>query len=145
MTRIAIDGLNCGHCTIAEEKLPAFGLEPKASLVTLTKRLVCKLFGKQNWGTSPARTCFNITAAHSNGLWNPLLRPARVEFHALMCPEDAHRRGAVEAGALALLQYLVEREAAGDELLMLDSLPGPHRRASVALCYQLIQTLERIQ
>jgi hypothetical protein len=49
MTRIAIDCLNCGHCTsVAEEKLPAFGLEPKASFVTLTKRLVCKVCGSKS-------------------------------------------------------------------------------------------------
>ena len=49
MTRIAIDCLKCGHCTsISEEKLPAFGLEPKASLVTLTKRLVCKVCGSKS-------------------------------------------------------------------------------------------------
>jgi hypothetical protein len=47
--RIAIECLNCGHCTsVAEEKLPAFCLEPKASLVTLTKRLICKVCGSQS-------------------------------------------------------------------------------------------------
>jgi hypothetical protein len=47
-TRIAIDCLNCGHCSsVAEEKLPYFGLEPDASLVTLSKRLVCKECGSK--------------------------------------------------------------------------------------------------
>jgi hypothetical protein len=37
ITLIAIDCLKCGHCTsISEEKQLAFGLEPKALLVTLT-------------------------------------------------------------------------------------------------------------
>jgi hypothetical protein len=36
--RIAIDCLKCGHATsVSEDKLPYFGLEPGASLVTLTK------------------------------------------------------------------------------------------------------------
>jgi hypothetical protein len=48
-TRIAIDCLKCGHCTsVAEEKLPAFGLEPNSSLVILSKRLVCKECGSKN-------------------------------------------------------------------------------------------------
>jgi hypothetical protein len=47
-------------------------------------------------------------------------------------------------GALALLRYIVEREAAGDEFLMYDSLPGPYRRSSVALCHQLIEVLTRV-
>ena len=43
LTRIAIDCLKCGHCTsIAEEKLVYFGIEPRCSLVRLSKRLVCK-------------------------------------------------------------------------------------------------------
>src|SRR4051794_39716847 len=47
-TRIAIDCLNCGHTTsVAEERLPDFGLEQKASLVTLSKRLVCKECGSK--------------------------------------------------------------------------------------------------
>ena len=46
--RIAIDCLSCGHCTsVAERKLPAFGLEPDASLVTLTRRLTCKECGSK--------------------------------------------------------------------------------------------------
>ena len=45
-TRIAIDCLKCGHCTsVAEEKLTYFGLSPDTSLVTLSKRLVCKECG----------------------------------------------------------------------------------------------------
>ena len=37
------------HCTsMAEEKLPEFALEPKASLVTLTKRLVCTKCGSRS-------------------------------------------------------------------------------------------------
>lgn len=48
MTRIAIDCLRCGHCTsMAEEKLPDFGLEPRASLVTLSKRLICSQCGSK--------------------------------------------------------------------------------------------------
>ena len=40
--RIAIDCLNCHHhSSMAEEDLPAYGLEAGTSLVTLTKRLVC--------------------------------------------------------------------------------------------------------
>jgi DNA-directed RNA polymerase subunit RPC12/RpoP len=47
-TRIAIDCLKCGHCTsVSVDKLPAFGLEPETSLVTLTKRLVCKECGSR--------------------------------------------------------------------------------------------------
>ncbi len=46
--RIGIDCLNCGHCTsVAEEKLPYFGLAPDASLVTLTRRLTCKECGSK--------------------------------------------------------------------------------------------------
>jgi hypothetical protein len=45
-------------------------------------------------------------------------------------------------GLLALLQYVAEREAAGDELLSLDSLPPPYSRASVALCHRAIEVLE---
>jgi hypothetical protein len=49
MVRIAIDCLKCGHCTsIPEEKLSDFGLEPKSSLVTLIKRLVCKECGSKS-------------------------------------------------------------------------------------------------
>ena len=48
-TRIAIDCLTCGHCaSVSEEKLPYFGLEPNASLVTLSKRLVCKKCGSRS-------------------------------------------------------------------------------------------------
>ena len=47
-TRIAIDCLNCGHATsVPEERLPDFGLEPKSSLVTLSKRLVCRECGSK--------------------------------------------------------------------------------------------------
>jgi hypothetical protein len=47
--RIAIDCLKCGHATsVSEDKLPYFGLEPGASLVTLTKRLVCKECGSKS-------------------------------------------------------------------------------------------------
>ena len=46
--RIAIDCLNCGHCTsLAEAKLAAFGLEADAPLVTLTRRLRCKECGSK--------------------------------------------------------------------------------------------------
>jgi hypothetical protein len=48
MTRIAMDCLRCGHCTsISEEKLLDFGLQPNTSLVTLSKRLVCKECGSK--------------------------------------------------------------------------------------------------
>jgi hypothetical protein len=48
-TRIAIDCLTCGHCaSVSEERLPHFGLEPQASLVTLSKRLVCKKCGSKS-------------------------------------------------------------------------------------------------
>src|SRR5262249_19524857 len=44
--RIAIDCLNCGHCTsVSQDKLSRFGLEPNVTLVTLSKRLVCKECG----------------------------------------------------------------------------------------------------
>ena len=45
-------------------------------------------------------------------------------------------------GLLALLQYVAEREDAGDELLSLDTLPPPYSRASVALCHRAIEVLE---
>jgi hypothetical protein len=45
-------------------------------------------------------------------------------------------------GLLALLQYVAERESAGDELLSLDTLPPPYSRASVALCHRAIEVLE---
>jgi hypothetical protein len=48
-TRIAIDCLKCGHCaSVSEDKLPFFGLEPNSSLVTLSKRLVCKKCGSKS-------------------------------------------------------------------------------------------------
>ena len=48
-TRIAIDCLKCGHCiSVSQDKLLYFGLEPNASLVTLTKRLVCKECGSKS-------------------------------------------------------------------------------------------------
>jgi hypothetical protein len=48
-TRIAIDCLKCRHCaSVSEEKLPYFGLEPGASLVTFSKRLVCKKCGSKS-------------------------------------------------------------------------------------------------
>ena len=48
-TRIAIDCLNCGHCTsVAEQKLPYFGLEPGVSLVTLSRKLICKECGSKS-------------------------------------------------------------------------------------------------
>jgi hypothetical protein len=47
--RIAITCLSCGHrSSITEEQLPAFGLEPDASLVTLTKRLICRICGSKS-------------------------------------------------------------------------------------------------
>ncbi|HET7680871.1 MAG TPA: hypothetical protein VFK79_12160 [Xanthobacteraceae bacterium] len=47
--RIAITCLSCGHrSSVSEEQLPAFGLASDASLVTLTKRLVCKECGSRS-------------------------------------------------------------------------------------------------
>jgi hypothetical protein len=46
--RIAIDCLNCGHCTsVSQAKLSHFGLDPNVTLVTLSKRLVCKECGSK--------------------------------------------------------------------------------------------------
>ena len=48
MTRIAIDCLKCGHCTsMPEERLLDFGLPPRASLVTFSKRLICSVCGSK--------------------------------------------------------------------------------------------------
>ena len=45
---IAIDCLTCGHCSsIAAEKLEHFGLSADVSLVTLSKRLICKECGSR--------------------------------------------------------------------------------------------------
>jgi hypothetical protein len=42
LARIALECLTCGHrASLAEDDLPAYGLEPGTSLVTLTKRTVC--------------------------------------------------------------------------------------------------------
>ena len=47
-THIVIECLNCHHCaTVLPERLPHFGLEPDTSLVTLTKRLICKNCGSK--------------------------------------------------------------------------------------------------
>jgi thymidine kinase len=47
-SRIAIDCLSCGHCaSLAEDQLRQFGFEPGGSLVTLSKRLVCKECGSK--------------------------------------------------------------------------------------------------
>ena len=44
--RIAIDCLNCGHCTsVSQDRLSHFGLDSDVTLVTLSKRLVCKECG----------------------------------------------------------------------------------------------------
>jgi hypothetical protein len=44
--RIAIDCLNCGHCTsVSQAKLSRLGLDPNVTLVALSKRLVCKECG----------------------------------------------------------------------------------------------------
>jgi len=46
LVRIAIDCLNCGHCTsVSQDKLSHFGLDPDVTLVTLSRRLVCKECG----------------------------------------------------------------------------------------------------
>jgi DNA-directed RNA polymerase subunit RPC12/RpoP len=48
MARIALECLTCGHrASLAEEELPAYGLEPGTSLVTLTKRTVCTKCGSR--------------------------------------------------------------------------------------------------
>jgi hypothetical protein len=45
---IAIECLNCRHrAAVSPESLPRYGLEPDASLVTLTKRLVCTQCGSK--------------------------------------------------------------------------------------------------
>jgi hypothetical protein len=47
--RIAIECLSCGHCgSLAERELPRFGLAEDASLVLLTKRLVCQECGSRS-------------------------------------------------------------------------------------------------
>ena len=46
--RIAIDCLNCGHCSsVSAENLRYFGLPPDVSLAQLTKRLICKKCGSK--------------------------------------------------------------------------------------------------
>jgi RNase P subunit RPR2 len=46
--RIAIDCLNCGHCSsVSAEKQRYFGLPPDVSLAQLTKRLICKKCGSK--------------------------------------------------------------------------------------------------
>ena len=46
--RIAMDCLKCGHCTsMSEEKLSEFGLAPQASLVLLSRRLICSKCGSK--------------------------------------------------------------------------------------------------
>jgi DNA-directed RNA polymerase subunit RPC12/RpoP len=48
MARIALECLNCGHrASLTEDDLPAYGLEPGTSLVTLTKRMVCGRCGSR--------------------------------------------------------------------------------------------------
>lgn len=48
MSRIAIDCLNCGHCaSMAEDELSTHGIAPQGSLVTLSKRLVCRECGSK--------------------------------------------------------------------------------------------------
>ena len=47
-TRIAIDCLSCGHCaSLSEEQLQQHGFESGGSLVTLSKRLVCRECGSR--------------------------------------------------------------------------------------------------
>ena len=49
LTRIAIDCLKCGHFTsIPEDQLTQFGMDAKAPLVMLIKRLVCKECGSRS-------------------------------------------------------------------------------------------------
>ena len=48
MVRIAVSCLKCNHhSSFPEEKLSDFGMQPKSSLVLLTKRLVCKNCGSK--------------------------------------------------------------------------------------------------
>ncbi len=48
MPRIPIDCLTRGHCSsIGEEKLEHFGLPADVSLVTLSKRLICRECGSR--------------------------------------------------------------------------------------------------
>jgi hypothetical protein len=42
-----LDYLNCRHASLAEDDLPAYGLEPGTSRVTLTKRTVCTQCGSK--------------------------------------------------------------------------------------------------
>ncbi len=46
---LAIDCLKCGHCiSVSLGKVTYFGLQPNTSLVTLSKRLVCKECGAKS-------------------------------------------------------------------------------------------------
>jgi DNA-directed RNA polymerase subunit RPC12/RpoP len=46
--RITLECLNCGHrASLTEDNWPAYGLEPGTSLVTLTKRTVCRQCGSR--------------------------------------------------------------------------------------------------
>jgi hypothetical protein len=48
LKRIAIDCLNCGHtASMAEVELARFGVEPDASLVLVTRKLVCSRCGSK--------------------------------------------------------------------------------------------------
>jgi hypothetical protein len=48
LVRIAIDCLNCGHCTsVSQDKLSRFGLDPDVTLVTLSRRLICRECGSK--------------------------------------------------------------------------------------------------
>ena len=47
--RIAVECLSCGHCgSLAERELARFGLAEDASLVLVTKRLVCQECGSRS-------------------------------------------------------------------------------------------------
>jgi DNA-directed RNA polymerase subunit RPC12/RpoP len=48
MRGIVVDCLTCGHhASIAQDDLPLYGLEPRTSLVTITKRFVCRQCGSR--------------------------------------------------------------------------------------------------
>jgi hypothetical protein len=48
MVRIAVSCLKCNHhSSFPEETLSDFGMEPKSSLVLLTRKLVCRKCGSK--------------------------------------------------------------------------------------------------
>jgi hypothetical protein len=49
------------------------------------------------------------------------------------------------SGAIALLRYIAECEASGDEILSIDHLGGTGGRSALQFCHRLIEALERIE